>query len=465
MLRTPVWLACAAVIAAACAPAPTPPAGTATARASIPATVTSSSPAPPTAPAPAADAAAPPPSPTATPTPRVITGAAALAASDFGPLHGRRVGLIANQTSVAGGRHLIDLLHEASDVDLVAVYAPEHGVRGAAGAGEDVGDTVDEATGVPVISLYKTGSDFRPTQAELAGVDVLVYDLQDVGARFYTFISTMGRSMEAAAEAGIGFLVLDRPNPSGGLTVEGFTRTADQVSFISEYPIPSRYGLTAGELARMIAGEGWKTTGGLDVQVAPLTGWARQQRWGDTGLEWIPPSRGLPTPTAALVYPGTVLIEATSLSYGLGTQQPFTQVGAPWVDADAVTADLTARQLPGVAFAATRFVPEVIPGLAENPDAIRFLDEEVAAVRIEVTDPAAVASVATGVHLLDAFRAHAAAQGRDELINRPQTFDLLAGTSRLRLMLQEGASAGDVVAAWADDVAAFERQRAPYLQY
>ncbi|HUG86146.1 MAG TPA: DUF1343 domain-containing protein [Euzebya sp.] len=439
--------------------------------------ITAAQTAPATAPATAGDPppttpsmqdASPSPGPvlTAAPEPVVVkTGADVLVADGFAALHGLHVGLIANQTSVSGGDFLLDLLHRAPEVELAVVFAPEHGVRGTAGAGDDVGDTVDPTTGVPIISLYKPGSDFRPSPAELSGIDVLVYDLQDVGARFYTYISTMGRSMEAAAHAGIPFVVLDRPNPSGGVAISGFTRTPDQVSFVSEYPIPALYGLTSGELAQMIVAEGWKDVDGLDLRVIAMQGWDRGQRWDDTGLPWIPPSPGLPAAQAALVYPGTVLVEATTLSFGRGTLAPFTQVGAPWVDAEAVAADLAGRGLAGVRFQATSFVPEVIPDVAENPAVIPFLGQTVPAVAVLVTDATAFDSVAVGIHLLEAFQTHATAAGRGELIDRAAAFDLLAGTAVLRQMLQSGVPAAEIVRSWTADVETFETQRQPYLIY
>lgn len=466
-------LAALALLATACSSAPDAAGGGADAvtgpsQTPVPTGSTSAPTAAPTATTPPTPTAPPVPTTTPAPTPTpapvtVRTGADVLAADGFQPLAGLRVGLIANQTSRVGDRFLLDLLHEAANVDLAAVFAPEHGVRGTAGAGEDVGDTVDPQTGVPVISLYKAGSGFRPTPGELEGIDVLVYDLQDVGTRFYTYISTMGRCMEAAAGAGIPFVVLDRPNPSGGAIVEGFARTPDQASFISEYPIPARYGMTSGELARMIQGEGWKDITGLDLRVIPMQGWTRDMTWADTGVDWVPPSPGLPTADAAVVYPGTVLIEATTLSFGRGTLRPFTQIGAPWVDAAAVAADLNARGLPGAAFRATTFVPEVIPDVATDPAAIPFLGEVVHAVEIIPTDPATIESVALGLHVLDAFGDHATTVGRGDLIDRGPTFDLLAGTPVVRQMLNRGDQPADIVAAWAADVEAFGALRAPYL--
>ena len=259
------------------------------------------------------------PAPTTTERQAVVTsGADALVDSDFARLDGQRVGLIVNHTALASGEHLIDLIDAAPNVELVAIFAPEHDIRGTAGAGELFGDRVDPRTGVQIFSLY---TDTRqPSPAMLADVDVLVYDLQDVGARFYTYISTMGLAMQSAARAGIPFVVLDRPNPGGGGSSAGFVLEPDQISFIGQFPIPASYGLTAGELATAIKGEAWLPgLDGLALDVVAMQGWERQMRWPATEQPWVPPSPGLPTFESALAYPGTVLFEATPISYGGGT--------------------------------------------------------------------------------------------------------------------------------------------------
>ncbi|MEK9136788.1 MAG: DUF1343 domain-containing protein, partial [Bacteroidota bacterium] len=219
---------------------------------------------------------------------------------------GKKVGLITNHTGrLSSGQHLVDTLL-AQGISVVALFGPEHGVRGEAAAGEKVGDTIDAKTGIPVFSLY--GKTRTPTSDMLRDVDVLVYDIQDVGARFYTYISTMGLCMKAAIESGIPFIVLDRPNPLGGLKVEGPILEDSLKSFVGMYPIPLVYGLTCGELAMMINGEGWLATSAkADLTVVRMEGWTRSMLWDDTGLSWIRPSPNIPTPVTALVYPGTCL--------------------------------------------------------------------------------------------------------------------------------------------------------------
>ena len=386
---------------------------------------------------------------------RPLTGADQLALTDFAELHGKRVGIIVNQTSLlSDGQHLIDALNDQPLVDLALVFAPEHGVRGSADAGELVDDVIDESSGIAIRSLY--GANRSPALADLRELDVLVYDLQDAGTRFYTFISTMGLAMGAADAAGIEFIVLDRPNPLGGTLISGFARTADQESFISQYPIPAVYGMTPGELALMIAGEGWMGDRVLPPPtVVAMSGWTRQG-WPET-REWIAPSPGLPTIEATITYPGTVVLEATRLSYGKGTEIPFSMVGSPTLDHTALADDLNTRALPGVLFRAFEVMPD--PEIAPNP---RFPNESINAVRIIVTDPVSYRPVETGIYLLTALRDQF---GSTDFIDRAPTFDLLAGTTQLRTMLDSGATAPEIVAAWEAEAAAFSLLREPYLLY
>lgn len=391
----------------------------------------------------------------------MTTGAEVLVDSDFAILEGRRVGLIANHTSQARGDHLIDLLDAARDVELTALFAPEHDIRGDAPAGELFDDRVDSATGVPIFSLY--GDTRRPTADMLADVDVLVYDLQDVGARFYTYISTMGLSMQSAADAGIPFVVLDRPNPVGGESSGGFVLEGDQLSFIGQFPIPASYGLTAGELATAIKGERWLSgLDDLELEVVTMNGWQRRMRWPTTELDWLPPSPGLPTFESSLAYPGTVLFEATSISYGGGTHETFAMFGADWADGTALAAELNSRGLPGVSFEAVTFTPGPIPGRTANP---RLNGEELSGVRYVFTDIESFDPVRSGLHVLEAFHSSALVAEVDDFIDRPVTFDLLAGTTELRNLLAAGSSADEIVTAWMPETAAFDEMKQRYHLY
>ncbi len=364
-------------------------------------------------------------------------------------LRGRRVGLITNQTGVdRAGVTTIDRLAALPGVRLVALFSPEHGIRGAADPGERVASGVDPRTGLPIHSLY--GETRRPTPEMLRGVDALVFDIQDVGARAYTYIYTMALGMQAAAEHGIPFVVLDRPNPVGGRAVEGNLLDPAFATFVGMYPIPMRHGMTTGELARLFNA---KFEIGADLVVVPAEGWRREMLWERTGLRWIPPSPNLPRPEATLHYPGTVFFEGTNLSVGRGTDAPFEQVGAPWLDAAGVAARMNARRLPGVRFQAVRFTPRA-PGDAKWPD------REVAGVRLVLTDAGGYRPVRASLLLLDEIRRTHPAEWQWLVAH----FDRLAGTDRLRAAVEADALPA-LLEEWDRDAREFERTRAPYLLY
>lgn len=329
----------------------------------------------------------------------VRVGAEILIESGYRALAGSRVGLIANPTSRVGDRHLADDLALAPAVTLGALFAPEHGLRGREEAGARFAGGVDPATGVVVHSLY--GERLRPSPESLADLDVLVFDIQDAGARFYTYISTLGLAMSAAAEVGIRFVVLDRPNPLGGERVEGFVLEDGQLSFVGAYPIPTVHGLTVGELARMIVGEEWvEGVAGLDLEVVPMTGWRRAMMWPDTGLEWLPTSPNVPDFETALVYPGTALFEGTVWSEGRGTEAPFRTLGGLGLDAESLLRRLARSPIPGARVSAARFVPQSLPGRASQP---KHQGESLSGVAIEIIDRPDYAPVEVGVALVAAF--------------------------------------------------------------
>jgi uncharacterized protein YbbC (DUF1343 family) len=388
---------------------------------------------------------------------RVATGLDVLVAEGFASLRGRKVGAIANPTSVdARLRHLADLLHAAPGVALVALFGPEHGVRADAQDMIGVGPSVDSRTGVPVHSLY--GSDLaslRPLPGQLDGLNTLVFDVQDVGSRYYTFAATMLYAMEAAAGRGIEFVVLDRPNPIGGVLVEGPTIRAGYGSFVGPHPAPNRHGLTVGELARMFRAE---RRIDVDLRVIPCRGWARAMSWHETGLPWVMPSPNMPTPETALVYPGGCLIEGTNLSEGRGTTRPFELWGAPWID-------------PYLPLGGTP--PE---GVMLRPCAFRPMFHKHAAqaclgLQPHVTDPSTFRPLMLYTRLL----AWARAQDPDrfqwrteayEFISEPVAIDLLYGSSREREFIESGSSDwGDLQALWAADEAEFRGRRAEFLLY
>jgi uncharacterized protein YbbC (DUF1343 family) len=391
----------------------------------------------------------------------VATGAEVLVASSFSQIAGKRVGLISNQTGRVRGEHLADLLSRAPNVKLTALFAPEHGFRGAAEAGAMVGGDTDAKTGLPIYSLY--GASRKPTLSMLRNVDVLVFDIQDVGARFYTYISTMGLAMRAAAAAGIPFVVLDRPNPLGGEYVSGFVLEAPLRTFVGQYPIPIVHGMTVGELARMIKGERWLDgLETLDLRVVEMQGWRRAMRWPQTQLAWVATSPNIPAFESALFYPGMGMVGETEVSEGRGTPTPFSLFGAPWLDAARAVTHLNALGLRGVRFEATSFTPRSIPGVAAHP---RFEGKTIKGVHIVATDVGQVEPLEIGIHVLSMLIAEARSQKIAKLFGNLAMFHAIAGTKRLYRMLANGSRGADIVAAWQNESAHFKVQRAPYLLY
>lgn len=391
----------------------------------------------------------------------VATGAEVLVRSGFAAVDGKRVGLITNQTGRVGDRHLVDLLAEAGNVRLTAIFAPEHGFRGSVEAGERVADRIDKKTGVQVHSLY--GATRKPTPAMLRDVDVLVFDIQDIGVRFYTYISTMGLAMQAAAAKGIPFLVLDRPNPLGGRYVSGFVLNSRYTSFVGQYPIPIVHGLTVGELAAMIKGEAWLPgLDRLDLIIGKMEGWRRDMRWPDLGREWVATSPNIPYYGSALLYPGIGIVGETAVNEGRGTEAPFTRFGAPWLDADAMADRLMSLGLPGVRFEAIVYTPRSIAGVATNP---RHLNERVKAVRVIVTDAGAVTPLEIGIQALSLLVVEARRAGVGTFFPKRRMFELIAGDRRLYNQLKAEWNGSRIIAGWSGEVDRFKKKRLAYLLY
>jgi uncharacterized protein YbbC (DUF1343 family) len=383
---------------------------------------------------------------------RVRLGIERLLDEDRALVEGKRVGLITNHSGVDGRlRATADRLHRQAGVRLQALFGPEHGMRGAAADGAAVGSGIDPRTGVPVHSLY--GDRHQPEPQALSGLDVLVFDLQDVGARFYTYLYTMSLAMQAAAARQLRFVVLDRPNPIGGEQVEGPVLDPGFASFVGMYPMPIRYGLTIGEVAALFNREFGIQA---ELRVVELSGWRRTGYWEETGLPWVPPSPNMPTVDTAVVYPGTCLVEGTSLSEGRGTAKPFEQVGAPWLDGQALADRLEALQLPGVAFRPVWF----------EPSASKYAGRLCSGVQVHVLERGSFAPVRVGLEILaavrhgwpDHFAWHLSEQGLYH-------FDRLAGTDQVRRALDAGMPAAELMAGWQAAQAAFERVRARYLLY
>ncbi len=387
----------------------------------------------------------------------VVSGADNLLANRMDLIRGKRVGLVTNHSALlANGHHLVDSLAHMPDVKLVALFGPEHGIRGDAPDGRTVREGIDPVTGVPVYSLY--GKVTKPNDEMLKNVDVLLYDIQDVGVRFYTFVSTMCLSMEAAAEKHIPFVVLDRPDPIRGTAVDGPVRLDSLKSFVGWAPIPVMYGMTIGELAQMVNGEGWLEHGvKANLVVVPMTGWKRGLWYDETGLAWTKPSPNITTMNTEIVYPGTCFIEGTNVSEGRGTLHPFEYLGAPWLPADRVAALLNSAALPGVRFDTVRFTPVDIPHVASDP---KYKGMECRGISINLTDRNTYEPVVTGVAILAALRSAAP----DSFVMRSR-IDRLTGTPLVRTMIMEGKSAGEIAASWKDELAAFNSVREKYLLY
>lgn len=393
--------------------------------------------------------------------PVVTTGAARLANDGFSLLRGKRVGLVTNHTGRIGDQRTTDAMARAPGVTLAAILAPEHGLSGSAEAGAKVRSGSDAATGVRVHSLY--GAALKPTPDMLAGLDVIAFDIQDIGARFYTYVSTMGLCMQAAAAAGLPFMVLDRPNPLGGSYVSGFVLEKPFASFVGRYELPLTHGLTVGELARMIKGE--RLLPGLErlaLEVVSMEGWQRSMLWPANGVAWLPTSPNIPTFESALAYAGTGLFEATTASEGRGTDTPFLALGHPEADADAIVDQIMSSGLPGCRLEATRVTPRARPGIATAP---RFRDRAIPAVRINLTDTSTYQAVETGVHLLAAFATSLRRKGTAKLVTDTAAFDRLAGTDRLRMALDRGATASDIIGSWSNDLERFLERRGSHLIY
>ncbi len=393
--------------------------------------------------------------------PVVTTGAARLALDRFATLAGRRVALVTNHTGRVGAAHLADLMAASGRVQLAAILAPEHGFRGAVEAGKKVQDERDPATGAPVYSLY--GATRKPTREMLQGVDTLVFDIQDIGARFYTYISTMGLAMQAAAEARLPFVVLDRPNPLGGTYVAGFVMEPALRSFVGQYAIPIVHGMTVGELARMIKGarllEGLDA---LDLTVVEAEGWRRAMRWPATGLPWVATSPNIPTVESALIYPGIGMVGELTVNEGRGTPTPFQLFGAPWLDGARLAEELAALKLGGLRIEPHDYIPRAKPGVAASP---RHVDQPITGVRVAITDPDQVRALDLGFHAMARIVASARERGVAPIYGSERMFHAIAGTRRLHAMLEAGASGATIIAAWADEARAFEARRRPFLLY
>ena len=377
----------------------------------------------------------------------VAPGIEVLLADSLHLVRGKRIGLITNHSGRdRRGTSTIDLLYHAPGVRLTALFGPEHGLRGVAQAGAAISTTTDSATGVPIYSLY--GQINAPTSEMLRDVDVLLYDIQDVGARVYTYEWTMALSAEAAGKLGKKFIVLDRPDPIRGDRVEGNILEERFRSFVGQYPVALRYGLTAGELLRYLVGTGQVNA---DIAVVPMRGWRRSMWWEETGIPWVNPSPNLRSVDATALYPGTVFFEGTNATEGRGTDKPFQLIGAEWLsDAGAIAREMNAMALPGVRFDSTSRTIE---------SGFKFGGKTIPMIELTVTDRNALRAVDVGVRLLRTIYVH----HRAEWQWRP-TIERLAGTDELRAAVEQG-TIDALLTKWSREAGEFQERSRKFWIY
>jgi uncharacterized protein YbbC (DUF1343 family) len=374
---------------------------------------------------------------------RVQTGLDVLEAEKFAPLRGKHIGLITNHTGLDyQERTTINVLAHAPGVQVVALFSPEHGIAGH--SDEKLPSSKDASTGLPIFSLY--GDHLRPTDEMLQGIDAFVFDVQDAGVRFYTYTTTMAYCMEEAAKRNIAFYVLDRPNPLNGDIVEGPMLDPEKTSFVAYYPLPVRYALTIGELAQFLNTENHINA---QLHVIPMKNWHRNYFFESTGLKWIPPSPNLRTLKGSLLYPGLEILQNAGVSVGRGTEAPFEEFGAPWINGEEVAALLNAKSLPGVHFVNQPFIP--VSGL--------YAGQHCGGVGVRVTDRTALRSMRVGLEIVAALHK-----------KYPDQFDvtkilLLLGNDSTIQQLQSGTAPAEIIASWAKDLAAYDAVRRRYFLY
>ncbi len=382
---------------------------------------------------------------------RVRTGVEVFLEGGCPSIEGKRVGLITNQTGInTQFERTIDILLQSGRVDLRVLFSPEHGLYGEGQAGQELHDMHESRTGLPIFSLY--GSRREPPQSVLQELEALIFDLQDFGVRYSTYLSTLALAQQAAAQAGCLFVVFDRPNPLNGCTVEGNILDPAFRSFVGCHPMPIRHGLTVGECARLLAAEHrWP-----EPLVVPMEGWRRELWFDETGLPWIQPSPNLPTLDSLTLYPGTCLVEATNCSEGRGTTRPFELIGAPWIDPERLAADLEACNLPGVRVRPVYFIPTFS----------KFAGQRCGGVHIHIVDRRRVRPVALGVHLLAVLRQQDTAAFRWQVNASGQyVLDLLLGSDEPRHALDSGVDPAQIVHTWSRQAQAFREYSRVFLLY
>jgi uncharacterized protein YbbC (DUF1343 family) len=380
-------------------------------------------------------------------------------------IKGKNIGIITNHSALLpDGRHIVDVLYSLPDVKIKALFGPEHGIRGDAPDGLKIDHDVDPTTKIKIFSLY--GKITKPTKEMLDGIDVLIFDIQDVGVRFYTFTSTLFLTLEAAAENKIQYIVLDRPNPINGLNFDGPVIDDSLKSFVGLHSIPISHGMTVGELAKMVNNEGWLKNGvKADLRVIEMEGWERKLWYDETSLQWIKPSPNMMSMNTAVIYPGLCFIEGTNISEGRGTMYPFEYIGAPFINGDKLANELNGFKLGGVEFHSVTFTPQDISLVTTDP---KYEGLECHGVCIDVKNRNIYEPVKTGIYILyalkkvspDDFKWRSPARSTGKYY-----IDLLAGTPKIRELLNQGKNPDEIISLWQEGLDKFKNTRKKYLIY
>ncbi|MFH0735409.1 MAG: DUF1343 domain-containing protein [bacterium] len=388
---------------------------------------------------------------------KVICGADILISDSLNLIKGKGIGIVTNHTAVlSNGTHLVDLLFNIDDINIVALFGPEHGIRGDAPDGLTITDGKDSKTGIPVYSLY--GKIRKPTKEMLKGVDVLIFDIQDIGARFYTFISTMYYTLEAAAENNVPVIILDRPNPIGGIKVSGNIREEEFKSFVGIAPIPIMHGMTVGELAILFNEQHYLENNlHANLTVIKIKNWKREHLYNQTGLKWINPSPNMINLDAAMVYPGLCLLEGTNISEGRGTQKPFLTFGAPYINSNQLITELIKYKIPGISFSPVEYTPFEIPNMVSNP---KYKDQKCNGIELSVNIIDNFDPVKLGIIII--FEIHKLYPDNFEFRS---SIERLYGSKFLRNSINENKTPESIFQSWTQELNNFLSVRSKYLLY
>lgn len=389
---------------------------------------------------------------------KVTVGADILVSDSLHLIQNKRLGLVTNHSAIlSNGAHLVDTLVALSNVKVTALFGPEHGVRGNAPDGHSIKDGIDSKTGLPVYSLY--GKTMKPSKEMLENIDILIFDIQDIGARFYTYISTLHYTMVAAAENNIPIIVLDRPNPINGITVDGPIRTEEFKSFVAIAPIPIQHGMTIGELAAMFNEENWLDNGlKANLTIVKMNNWERQYLFDECNLSWIAPSPNMPNLETALIYPGMCLIEGINASEGRGTYSPFLTFGAPYVNATDLLKELEIFTIPGIELDTISYTPESIPNMSTYP---KYKNIKCNGITIKIVEREKLKALRFGIEVL--YSLHKLYPNDFEF--RKNWLDKLFGNEKLTKMLKSNSTPNEIFETWTDELDKFKILRKEYLLY